>query len=106
MVGRVKRNFDGTEPPGRKISDLLPSLLGAIEKNAKDEKEAIAKVWSALLGEKMAPLTRVVSWKNGVLTIKVKSATLYALLSQHEKARLLGKIREKFRVEELLFRVG
>lgn len=103
---RTKRNFDGTSPTGKKISDLLPEILSALAKQPLDEMQGVTQLWFALMGEKMARFTQVVSLKNGVLTIKVKSATLYALLCQHEKARLLKSIQAKFQVRELIFRVG
>ena len=106
MQERTKRHFDGTTPPGKKISDLLPRILEGIGSKAGDDKEAIFALWFSLIGEKMAPFTVPVSFKNGVLTIKVKSATLYALLCQHEKTRLLTAFRAKFQVRDLSFRVG
>lgn len=106
MTERTRRNFDGTAPTGKKISDLLPGILGEISGRAGDEKEALFQLWFTLMGEKMARFTQPVSWKNGVLTIKVKSATLYALLCQHEKARLLKALQAKFTVSELVFRIG
>ena len=106
MTERTRRNFDGTLPTGKKISDLLPGILSALERQTVDEKQAVSQLWFTLMGEKMAPFTQVVSLKNGVLTIKVKSATLYALLCQHEKVRLLKSIQAKFQVRELIFRIG
>ena len=106
MADRTRRNFDGIAPTGKKIGDLLPEILGAISPRSGDEKEAVFHLWFVLIGEQMAKFTQPVSLKNGVLTIKVKSATLYALLCQHEKPRLLKAIQEKFQVRELIFRIG
>lgn len=106
MTERTRRNFDGTTPTGKKISDLLPGILGEINGRAGDEKDAVFQLWFSLMGEKMARFTQPISLKNGVLTIKVKSATLYALLCQHEKARLLKILQEKFKISDLVFRIG
>ena len=103
---RTRRNFDGTEPAWKKIADLLPQILVDIGDKTRDNKDEIFRFWFDLLGGKMAPLTQPISWKNGVLTIKVKSATLYALLCQHEKGRLLKALAEKFQVRDLVFRIG
>ncbi len=103
---RTKRYFDGTGVTGKKISELLPEILGGLAPKGTDEREALWRLWMDLLGEKMGTLTQIVSWKNRVLTIKVKSATLYALLAQREKGRLLQEIQKKFAVQELVFRVG
>ena len=106
MNERTKRNFDGTLPTGKKISDLLPQILVDIGSRTGDEKEAVFQLWFALIGEKMAPFTQPLFLKNGVLTIKVKSATLYALLCQHEKTRLLKAMQAKFQVKDIVFRIG
>ena len=106
MHDRTKKYFDGTAPTGKKISDLLPGILDGIGKSLKDDKEAVFRAWFFFIGEKMAHLTQPVSFKEGVLTIKVKSATLYALLCQHERPRLLKELQAKFQVRDLVFRVG
>jgi hypothetical protein len=106
MNERTKRSFDGTSPTGKKISDLLPKILTDLECRVGDEKDAVFHLWFTLMGEKMAPFTQPLSLKNGVLTIKVKSATLYALLVQHEKTRLLKAIQANFQVKDIVFRVG
>lgn len=103
----MKKRFDPTLPPGKKIVDLLPGILSEIgKKQGGDRREAIFPFWCSLLGEKMAPFTEFVSCQNGVLTIKVKSATLYALLCQHEKGRLLKELQAKFQINNIVFRTG
>lgn len=106
MIERTKRHFNGTAPTGKKISEILPLVLNEIKNKAGDDREKIFQFWRSLLGEKMALLTQPISLKNGILTIKVKSATLYSLLCQHEKPRLLKEMQAKFEIVELVFRVG
>ena len=106
MSERTRRHFDGTLPTGKKISDLLPQILVDIGNKTNDEQESIFHMWFSLIGEKMAPFTKPLSLKNGVLTIKVKSATLYALLCQSERPLLLKALQAKFQVKDIVFRVG
>lgn len=106
MTKRTPRNFDGTQNTGKKISDLLPDILADISKKIKDPREEVFQAWYQLIGEKMAPMTQPVSLIDGVLTVKVKSSTLYSLLCQHEKPRLLKQLKEKFSVQNLVFRIG
>lgn len=105
MAKRTPRNYLGVQNPAKQLGDLLPEILTDIQARCSDEKAAIFQFWEALIGEKMAPLAEPFSWVDGVLTVKVKSATLYSLLCQHEKARLLTKLREKFSVRNLIFRI-
>lgn len=106
MRKRTPRNFDGIEPPGKKLQELLPEVLSRIAKKSGSPWQEIFREWEHLLGKQMAPFTSPISFENGVLTVKVKSATLYSLLCQHEKARLLNQLQKKFPVRDLLFRVG
>jgi hypothetical protein len=106
MVSRTPRHYSGTQSPSKKLSDLLPDFVKELHKNREAPREEIFHFWQELIGEKMAPLTEVTSFFDGVLTVKVKSTTLYSLLQGHEKARLLAQLQKKFAIRNLVFRVG
>lgn len=105
-MARTPRHFDGTAKTGKNLSDLLRDAMREISAPEGQEAEAIFRYWPELIGGAMAPFTQPVSLVNGVLIVKVKSATLYSLLCQHEQPRLLKKLQEKFSVRSLVFRVG
>lgn len=90
----------------KKMSDLLPGIVNDLGRRQGDGGEAVFALWRFLIGGAWASLTEPVSYFDQVLTIKVKSATLYTLLSVHEKPRLLKQLQEKFPVRKLVFRVG
>lgn len=106
MKSRTPRNYSGTQSPVKKMADLLPELMSDLGHKVKDPREEIFLFWQDLMGEKMALLTEPVSFVDGVLTVKVKSSTLYSLLVTHERPRLLGRLQEKFSIRNLIFRVG
>ena len=106
MAKRTPRHFDGTQRPGVKIDEILPGLLAEITKKTADPREAVFQEWFVVVGEKMAPLTQPVLLNDWILTVKVKSSTLYSLLRQHEKPRLLRRLQEKFPIRDLVFRAG
>jgi len=106
MASRTPRNFDGTRSPGVKIGEILPEILAGIGRKTEVPVDAVFKEWALLLGEKLAPMARPVSFVDGVLTVAVKSSTLYSLLRAHEKPRLLKKLQEKFQVRDLVFKIG
>jgi hypothetical protein len=103
---RTPRNFDGISPTGKNISDLLPSVLKDIREKNGQQSEEVFHYWLELIGEKMASLTEPISFEEGVLTVKVKSSTLYSLLCYHERPRLMKRLQEKFSIRNLLFRIG
>jgi hypothetical protein len=106
MRHRTPRNYSGIQNPIVKASDLLPEMMENLSRKAQDPKEEIFRFWTLLIGEKMAPLTEPLSFSDGVLTVKVKSSTLYSLLVAHERPRLLSRLQEKFSIRNLVFRVG
>jgi hypothetical protein len=103
---RTPKNFDGTAPTGKSLASLLNELKKEIGAKTGFQGEEIFAFWPEAIGEKMAPFTEPVSYIDGVLTVKVKSATLYGLLCQHERPRLLKRLQEKFSVRSLVFRIG
>lgn len=106
MDSRTPRNYSGTQNPTKKVVDLIPDLLDDLRIKIKDPKEEMFQFWMVLIGEKMAPLTEPISFVDGLLTVKVKSSTLYSLLVTVEKPRLLARLREKFSIRDIAFRVG
>jgi hypothetical protein len=106
MRSRTPRNYKGVENPAKKMADLLPDMLAEVGRKRGDRSEEIFSFWKELMGEKMAPLTEPISFADGILTVKVKSSTLYSLLVTQERPRLLGRLQEKFSIRNLAFRAG
>lgn len=106
---RTPKNFDGTEPPGKPIDVLLSKILNDISRQSGQQGAEILKSWGNVIGPKFEKLTEAVSVQDGVLTVKVKSSTLYSLLCQHEKPRLLARLKELFpraAIRDIVFRIG
>ena len=56
--------------------------------------EELFHAWKTLMGPTRAHLTEPTSFKEGVLTVEVKSATLYSCLCQYERSRLIKSMQE------------
>ena len=88
---------------------LLPKVLGRIAAMHRDRFDLVLAAWPQLIGEQLAPMTRAVSFDQGVLYVKVSNSTLYSLLAQHERGRLLKSLREQFPtvdIKNIRFRIG
>ncbi|MDP1608139.1 MAG: DUF721 domain-containing protein [Chlamydiales bacterium] len=106
---RTPKNFDGTSLTSKEMSPLLSQVLAEISKQAGHGGQEILLAWERILGSKFAFLTKAVGVQDGVLTVKVKSSTLYSLLHQHEKPRLLTELQKQFPkagIRDIVFRVG
>jgi len=71
--------------------------------------DLILAAWPSIIGERLAPMTKTVSFVDGVLTIKVRNSSLLSLLAQHEKPRLLKELRKKFpsaAIRNIRFHIG
>jgi predicted nucleic acid-binding Zn ribbon protein len=106
---RTPKYYDGIESPTKEIKNLLPQVMKDIEGAYAKKSIHVIKAWPEIIGEKLAPMTQVVSFKDGILTVVVKSSTLYSLLCQHEKERILQLLQKRFSkeiVRKVLFRMG
>lgn len=103
---RTPKNYDGTAKCEKSLADLLPQILKEIRTQTVQPAEEIFLFWKELMGDKMGSLTEPVSFVDEVLVVKVKSQTLYALLCQHERPRLLRQLQKKFSVRGLTFKIG
>jgi hypothetical protein len=108
-VPRIPKDYDGIEPPGRRMDSLLDALLDDLERSKKQSLDSIAKVFEEIVGGKIAPMIKVVNFQKGVLFVKVKNATLLSILSSQEKPRLLQNLRDKLpniQFTNLVFQFG
>lgn len=93
----------------KQLKDLLPKALSSIGALHRDRPDLIVAAWPQVIGEKLAAMTNAVSFDKGVLYVKVRNSTLYSLLAQHERGRLLKSLREKFpsvEIKNIHFRIG
>lgn len=75
----------------------------------RDRPDLILEAWPEIIGEKLAPMTKPMAFERGILTVKVSNSTLYSLLSQHERGRLLACLRQRFpavEIKNIYFRIG
>lgn len=106
---RTPKNYDGIAPPARTIREMLPEVLSRIQKTSGAGASNVMEAWPSIIGSKMSSMTRVLSFEKGVLTVLVRSSSLYSLLCQHEKPRLLSMLQEQFpknQVRDIFFRIG
>ena len=91
------------------IRQLLPRFLQQISSVYKDRPDLILASWPEVIGPQLASMTQAVSFNEGILIVKVKNSTLYSLLSQNDKPRILKNLRDKFPntlIKTILFRMG
>ena len=106
---RTPRGYDGILTTSKTIGEMLPDVLNRMQKKNVEPANDVMKAWAPLIGPQGAKLTEAVSFVDGVLTVLVKSSTLYSLLCQHEKPHLLRRLQDQFpktQVRNIFFRIG
>ncbi len=106
---RTPRFYDGTRLTTHRMNDLLPAVLSRIGQVYQQRSDLILAMWPDIIGPKLAPMAQAISFSEGILLVKVKNSTLYSLLSQNDKPRLLNELRQKFPhvdIKTIFFRIG
>ena len=106
---RTPKNYDGTKLTTHHITELLPSVLSQIVKVYNQRPDLILAAWPDIIGPKLSAMTQAISFIDGILIVKVKNSTLYSLLSQNDKPKILNSLRQKFPnvlIKTIYFRIG
>jgi len=106
---RTARNHIGKNRPHKDMSQVLPFVLTKIEKKVFSSDKMVESLWKQVIGEKIFPMTKVLFFEDGVLHVSVKTHTLYSLLVQHERVRLIKLYQKKFphaNLKDIRFKIG
>ncbi|MDP1880103.1 MAG: DUF721 domain-containing protein [Parachlamydiaceae bacterium] len=109
FYSRIPRNYDGTRPTTRRMTDLIPQVLSKIGEIHDQRHDLILACWPEIIGPQLAGMTQAFSFNDGILVVKVRNSTLHSLLNQHEKFRILLILRKKFphvEIKTIHFRIG
>jgi predicted nucleic acid-binding Zn ribbon protein len=106
---RTPRNYDGCERTVHTMQEVLPFVLRKLGRVYEEKGAQVIGIWSEVIGQQMAHMTKAVSFREGVLLVNVRSNTLYSLLVQGEKQHILKKLRDRVphaKIKDLRFRIG
>jgi hypothetical protein len=108
MHRRTPKNYDGTATTTHKVSDLLSMVLTTIGETFHENSDLILDVWPEVVGLQLAPMTKALSFREGILTVSVKNSTLHSLLKT-DKFRILSILKKRFpkvEIKDISFRIG
>ena len=108
-TARIPKNYNGIELTTHNVGHLLSAALSKLHGVYQESPELVMAAWSEIIGPKLVSMTQVVSFCDGILTVKVKNATLLSLLSRHDKPRILAALRQKFprvNIANIIFRIA
>ena len=106
---RTPKGYNGVYLTSHKLRDLLSSGLYNIGMTYKDQGDLILAAWPEIIGKKLASMTEAISFDTGILYVKVRNSTLFSLLKQHDKPKILRSLRGKFPktiIKNIVFRMG
>jgi hypothetical protein len=108
-ISRTPKNYDGTAVTGHNFDNVLSVVLSRIRERCQERPDMVLNAWPEVIGQKLAGMTRAISFVDGVLTVKIANSTLHSLLSRHDKARILAALRKMFpkvKILNIVFRIG
>ena len=91
------------------LKNIVPSIFNDIESKYLKNPNFIINYWPKLVGKKLSPMTKAISFENKTLYVLVKSSTLLSILKTQEKRRLLTLMQEKFSkdtIRNIIFKIG
>lgn len=106
---RKPKNYDGPGVTTHRVSDVLTHVLSKIGQNYEGRPDLLLAAWPDVVGQTLAKMTVATSYQDGILFVKVKNSTLYSLLNQNDKPRLLNILRKRFPkmvIKTIVFRMG
>jgi len=106
---RNPKNYDGKRITSHTIGSLLPVVLKQVTNIYGERGDLILNAWPDIIGPHLAGMTQATAFDGGVLYVKVRNSTLYSLLAQHDKPRILNKLRQKFpgtNIKTIVFKMG
>ena len=106
---RTPRDYDGSGVTTHRMSELLSVVLTDIGEVYEERPDLVLASWPEVIGQKLAHMTQAVSFIDGVLLVKVRNSTLYSLLNQHDRPKILNSLRQKFPkipIKNIVFRIG
>lgn len=112
MSKQARKNpkyYDGIRHTSHQVRDILPKILSEINAKQKTQPNTLIAAWPTIVGPTIAPMTRALSFREGVLTVAVKNATLHSLMTEREKGKILQRIRATFpqiEINNIAFRIG
>lgn len=107
MKERFSAKERGTSIRSKQLGDIANKFLFEVSENYKKKPLSVIESWPKIIG-KLSQMTKVISFKRGLLVVGVKSSTLYSLLTNYEKGKILKKMQEEFSkdlVKDIAFRM-
>ncbi len=91
------------------LKNIVPNLFNDVKSKYLKNPNFIINYWPKLVGKKLAPMTKAVSFENKTLFVLVKSSTLLSILKTQEKKRLLDLMQDRFSkdaIKNIVFKMG
>ena len=106
---RFKRKGNSNASTFCHLKNLLPSVLDHIENRRIEGGNVVVITWPKVVGKRLSSMTEALYFEEGVLFVKVKNSSLYSLLVEHEKQRLLNELKArlpKIKICNIRFKMG
>lgn len=104
-----RRKPSRTDSPIKHAKHFLRDHLSHLRKILAGKPQEVIEAWYEILGKKYNGMTQAIGLKDGILSIKVRNASLYAVLKQSSQKELISRIHSAVpgaKVKEIRFLLG
>lgn len=102
-------SYSSSKLTSKFLKDILKKAHREIFPSELSTDQSVSDIWALVVGDKIAAVTQVKSFQNGILNVYVGSASLNQLLSTSEKPKILAKFKSHYpflKVKNIVFRSG
>lgn len=106
---RTPRHYDGSKVTSHHVGSLSTNILTAIREKYEDRPDLVLAAWPEVIGKQLSAMTQAISFLDGVLIVKVANSTLYHILNNRDRMKVLSNLRQKFpklTIKTIVFRMG
>ncbi len=106
---RTPKYYDGPRVTTHHLDALAAAVLRDVAACLQERPDLVLAAWPGVIGPSVASMTEAVSFTAGVLLVRVKNSTLFSLLSQREKPKILLTLRRKLpktTIYDIVFRMS
>lgn len=104
-----RKKLSRTDSPIKQAKYFLRDHVVLLRKILAGRPQEVIEAWYEILGKKYNGMTQAVGLKDGVLSVKVRNASLYAVLKQSSQKELISRIHSAVpgaKVKEIRFLLG
>ncbi len=106
---RTPKDYDGSQLTTHHLGSVAAAVLRDVASTLRERPDLVLSAWPRIIGPTLSTMTEAVSFINGIVLVKVKNQTLFSLLGQRDKPKILKTLRQQLPntlIRDIVFRMN